>query len=121
MPPPALGGILLNPVGAWLITQFNWRGAYWIFGLFILIIVSPVLGWLIRDYPKDKGLLPFGYKEKVDNTDMQQQGVSYKSALRMGSFYALMVFAFLIMAVSTLNLFIPGFVTDIDYSFASAA
>lgn len=116
-----IGGILLNPVGAWLITQFSWRGAYGIFGLFILIIVSPLIGWLIRDYPKDKGLLPFGYKETADEPDMQQQGVSYKSALRMGSFYALMIFAFLIMAVSTLNLFIPGFVTDMDYSLEQAA
>ena len=116
-----IGGILLNPVGASLITTYSWRGAYWIFGLFILIIVTPILGWLIRDYPKDKGLLPFGYKKKEDSTEETTEGISYKSAVRMASFYALILFGFLIMAVSTLNLFIPSFVTNIGFSLSQAA
>lgn len=117
-----IGGILLNPVGAYFIDTYSWRGAYWIFGLFILLVVSPVLGWLIRDYPKEKGLLPFGYREIIDSERVDDEtGVPYRVALRMGSFYALIVFAFLIMAVSTLNLFIPSFVTDQGFSLEQAA
>lgn len=117
-----IGGILLNPVGASLITGYSWRGAYWIFGLFILIIVTPVLGWLIRDYPKDKGLLPFGLKEQNETAaSSEQSGIPYKEAIKMGRFYAMIIFAFLIMAVSTLNLFIPSFVTDLGFSLDQAA
>lgn len=116
-----IGGILLNPVGAWLIDTYSWRGAYWVFGLFILLVVSPILGWLIRDYPKDKGLLPFGYKKIIEEEEKDESGIPYKTALRMASFYALIVFAFLIMAVSTLNLFIPSFVTDQGFSLDQAA
>lgn len=117
-----IGGILLNPVGAWLITHYSWRGAYWVFGLFILVIVSPVLGCLIRDYPKDKGLLPFDTnKGIVDKPVSETTGIPYRKAIRMACFYALIVFAFLIMAVSTLNLFIPSFVTDEGYSLDQAA
>lgn len=116
-----IGGILLNPVGALLIDSCSWRGAYWIFGLFILIVVSPLLGWLIRDYPHDKGLQPFGYRESASLQPGDESGISYNKAVRMASFYALIVFAFLIMAVSTLNLFIPGFVTDRGFSLDQAA
>lgn len=116
-----IGGILLNPVGAYLITGYSWRGAYWIFGLFILIIVTPVLGWLIRDYPKEKGLLPFGLKKSDEVSTADAEGVPYKSAVRMASFYALIVFGFLIMAVSTLNLFIPSYVTNIGFSLSQSA
>lgn len=116
-----IGGILLNPVGAWLINTYSWRGAYWIFGLFILLIVSPLLIWLLRDYPKDKGLLPVGHKQQKEDATASETGIPYKEAVRMPCFYALIVFAFLIMAVSTLNLFIPSFVTDMDYSLDQAA
>lgn len=116
-----IGGILLNPVGAYLITSLSWRAAYWIFGLFILIVVSPILGWLIRDYPRDKGLLPFCNKKGIAATATNERGVPYKKAIKMGCFYALIVFAFLIMAVSTLSLFIPGFVTDQGFSLEQAA
>lgn len=117
-----IGGILLNPVGAWLITTYSWRGAYIIFGLFIVIVVSPLLGLLIRDYPHQKGLLPFGLKtDDNKSADTEQSGIPYSKAKRMPVFYALTLFAFLIMAVSTLNLFIPGFVTDMSYTLEEAA
>ena len=116
-----IGGILLNPVGAWLITNYSWRGAYWIFGLFILLFVSPILGWLIRDYPHDKGLLPFGQKLEPTEKEVDLSGIPFKKAVKMVSFYALIVFAFLIMAVSTLNLFIPNFVKGLSYTLEQAA
>ena len=117
-----IGGILLNPVGAWLITNYSWRGAYWIFGLFILLFVSPILGWLIRDYPHDKGLLPFGQKlEPTKKEEAELSGIPFNKATKMVSFYALIVFAFLIMAVSTLNLFIPSFVKGLSYTLEQAA
>lgn len=116
-----IGGIVLNPIGAHLINEYSWRGAYWVFGLFILLVVSPILGWLIRDYPRDKGLLPFGYNEDKEGAVASESGILYKDALKMVSFYALIVFAFLIMAVSTLNLFIPSFVTDQGFSLDQAA
>lgn len=116
-----IGGILLNPIGASLINSCSWRGAYWIFGLFILLIVTPLIGWLIRDYPHDKGLLPFGLKETKEPSESDTEGIPYREAVRMSSFYALIVFGFLIMATSTLNLFIPSFVTTQGFSLEQAA
>lgn len=117
-----IGGIILNPIGAYLIDNYTWRGAYWIFGLIILIVVTPMLGMLLRDHPKEKGLLPFGFKEEGETTSAaEESGVPFKKAVHSPSFYALMVFAFLIMAVSTLNLFIPSFVKSQGFNLAQAA
>ena len=116
-----IGGILLNPVGAWLINNYSWRGAYLVFGLFIILAVSPVLGWLIRDYPKEKGLLPYGLKPQGKETPGAESGIPFKTAVKMASFYGMIVFAFLIMAVSTLYLFIPNFVTGMGYNLVQAS
>lgn len=109
-----IGGILFNPVGGMIITQLGWRAGYWIFGAVILLIVSPLLGILLRNTPAEKGLLPVGeervMKEIDDKKVEEKEGVTYSAALRMPVLYALVVFAFILMACSTFNLFIPKYV-----------
>lgn len=68
-----IGGIVFNPLAGYLITEYGWRETYLVFGLFILIAVTPVLGFLLRSYPEDKGLSPFGTAE-----DTGQERVSYQ-------------------------------------------
>lgn len=38
-----IGGILFNPLGAWLISDYGWHTAYVVFGAMILFIVTPLL------------------------------------------------------------------------------
>lgn len=114
-----IGGVLFNPVGGWLITNYGWRSAYIVFGLIILVIVTPLLWALLRDYPSDKGLQKVG--EKAVEKSVAQDGISYGHAVRMVVFYMLLVFAFLMMASSTLNLFIPKYVITLDFSLEQSA
>ena len=116
-----IGGILFNPVGASLITNYGWRTTYWIFGAVILCVVSPILALLLRDYPQDKGLQPFGATENTNQTSQNESGVEYAKALKMPVFYGLVVFAFLMISVSTLNLFIPNYITGLNYTLAQAS
>ena len=117
-----IGGILFNPVGAWLITSFGWRATYAIFGAFILLIVSPVFLLFLRDQPADKGLEPFVDERRAARARVKSSdGVEYSKAVKMPVFYALVFFAFLIMAASTLNLFIPKYVTDLNYTLKQAS
>lgn len=116
-----IGGVIFNPIGGWLITNYGWRWAYICFGLLILIVITPLLGILLRNYPKDKNLEPWGKKEETGNTSVSDDGVSYSQAVRSGMFYVLLVFAFLIMAVSTLNLFIPKYVLTLGFSIEQSA
>ncbi len=121
-----IGGMLFNPVAGWMITVWGWRWAYAAFGVLILGVVSPLLAWLLRDRPADKGLLPYGADSLVatateHGSAAQNSGMTYSAAVKSPLFYALILFAFLMMGISTLNLFIPGFVTDHGFSLEQAS
>lgn len=115
-----IGGILFNPVCAYLISAYGWRMTYAIFGALILCILSPVLGLLLRNQPEDKGLVPFGEKNQ-ERRIVSSGGVAYAKAIKMPVFYSMLLFAFLMIATSTLNLFIPNYVTGLSYSLEQAS
>lgn len=119
-----IGGVLFNPIGGYLITNYGWRTTYLIFGAMILLLVTPVLALFLRDYPKDKGLKPYGTTATAV-TDSQPQnqdtGIEYAKAIRMPVFYGLVVFAFLLNAAATLNVFIPAYVQSIQFSIEEAS
>ena len=116
-----IGGIVFNPLGAAWITDFGWRTAYWIFGAIILFGVSPLILIFLSDYPHQKNLKPLGSKTQDTKKEDEVKGIPYSSAIRMPVFYALIVFAFLIMASSNLNLFIPNYMTDVSFTLEEAS
>lgn len=119
-----IGGVLFNPIGGYLITNYGWRTTYLIFGAMILLLVTPVLALFLRDYPKDKGLKPYGTTATAV-TDSQPQnqdtGIEYAKAIQMPVFYGLVVFAFLLNAAATLNVFIPAYMQSIHFSIEEAS
>lgn len=114
-----IGGILFNPLGGYLIETCGWRTTYLIFGIIILVVVMPLLGLLLRNHPADKGLKPFG--EKAETTEAQKTGMEYAVAIKSPVFYALLVFALFMIAVSTLNLFLPTYVISVGYTVEQSA
>lgn len=114
-----IGGVVFNPFGGWLIQAHGWRSTYMIFGAIILLLVVPLLGLLLRNHPADMGLKPFG--EKADEGTAAKTGTDYAVAIRTPVFYALMVFALLMISVSTLNLFLPSYITSVGYSVEQSA
>lgn len=117
-----LGGIIFNPLGAYIITEWGWRYGYFAFGGIVLLIVTPLLGWLLRDNPSDMGLQKFGAETSAGVSGVVSNGgVSYSEARRMPVFYAIMLFAFIMMGCSTLNLFIPGFTESSGFTLEQAS
>lgn len=120
-----IGGMLFSPLIALLITDFGWCWAYAACGLLILCVVSPVLALLLRSYPHEKGLLPYGEKREADTDNKASvadtDGIPYNKAIRMAVFYGMLVFSFLMMAVSTLNLFIPNYFISLSYTLEEAS
>lgn len=119
-----IGGVLFNPLGGYLITNYGWRATYLIFGAMILVLVTPVLALFLRDYPKDKGLEPYGAAVTTvpdARTQNRDTGIEYAKAIRMPVFYGLVVFAFLINAAATLNVFVPAYVQSIQFSIEEAS
>lgn len=123
-----IGGILFNPLAGFLITEYGWRTAYLIFGTMIMAVVTPILGLFLRDYPEDKGLKPYGETGLPDAASSQPEekqyagnGIEYARAVRMPIFYGLIVFAFLMNATATLNVFVPTYMQEIQFSVEQAS
>lgn len=63
-----LGGFIMSPIIANLITNFGWRQAYIIMGLVILIIGLPIALFIMKKTPEEAGLKPYGADEVVDQS-----------------------------------------------------
>lgn len=123
-----IGGVVFNPIAGWIITNFGWRIGYGSFALIIIAVVTPLLALLLRDRPEDKGLLPYGASPAGENNNKENgakktagKGVSFAQATHMPAFYITILFAFLMMGISTLNLFIPGYVTGHGFTLEQAS
>lgn len=137
-----IGGMLFSPLIALMITDWGWRWAYAACGLLILCVVSPLLALLLRSRPEEKGLRKYGEGSaapmrapnatpaKGDNSQTGkgrtgsasiQGSVTYAQAVRMPVFYDVLLFSFLMMAVSTLNLFIPNYFESLGYTLEQAS
>lgn len=114
-----VGGALFNPLGGYLIQAHGWRTTYLVFGGVILLVVTPLLGLLLRNRPSDMGLKPFG--DEAAESEAAKTGMDYAVAIKTPVFYALMLFALMMIAVSTLNLFLPSYITSVGYSVEQSA
>lgn len=117
-----VGGMLFNPLAGYIITAYGWRAAYIVFAVIVLVIVTPSLGILLRDRPSDMGLEPYDKGETRRKTaESTSADVSYEAALKSPVLYITVVFSFLMMAISTLNLFVPAFTQSLGYGIESAS
>ena len=116
-----IGGVLFNPVAGYLIAEYGWRTAYMLFGIGIFIVIVPILACLLRDYPQDKTMEQFRTSRTITNDVGNSDGIDYAKAIRMPIFYGMVIFAFLINATATLNIFVPTYMQDIHYSVEQAS
>lgn len=90
----SLGGIVFPQVGTWLIGNFGWRKAMMLEAVFPVILLILVL-FVIRNSPKDKGMLALGVKPQTaeeiaeGKPDVEATGLSYPEALKTRTFWAL--------------------------------
>lgn len=94
-----VGGALWSMVGGLVFSFANWRVAYFIFAAIVLLtgLIASVV--LIRSYPAEVGLHPYGSTKTAseNSTDIssspkgKQWGVSARVMFRTPVFYALMI------------------------------
>lgn len=99
-----IGGVIFNPVASALINsagmfgfEEGWRSAYVILGGLVLVVGLPIALLVLRDYPSEKRMLPYGEGAEGDVAGKRTvSGVSKSDAVKSASFvwYAIMVVSF---------------------------
>jgi len=97
-----LGTLALSPFTQFLISSFDWRSSYLIIAGVLLVIGLPI-SRLMRLQPSDKGLLPYGKKEML-NENKQDNLLSaidftLKQAIKTRAFWLIFILYILIIFV----------------------
>lgn len=108
-----LSGLITNPLAAWLISSFGVRNAF--FALAGIIMVSVLCSFVLRAYPEDKNLKPYGAEEQDDSAfEPLQKGLknnndwTAREAISTSNFwllYAMYFFAFTTFLIVVVHLF----------------
>jgi predicted MFS family arabinose efflux permease len=119
-----VSGLITPPVANWLITTFDWRGAFAIMGLTVFVIIVLVAQLLRRD-PFQMGQVPYGSNmtgSPNSNSKNSEKGFSLKEALLVRQFWIVipMLFCFGFCMFTTIVHIVPH-ATDINTSAAIAA
>ena len=78
-----VGAAVWNMLGGYLLAEFDWRMCYAVFGVIAAVISMPATMFLIRSYPKDVGLKPYGKPEEISqNSKPLNQGKSEHNQLK---------------------------------------
>lgn len=126
----AIGGLLgaiLQPTAGNLIANEGWRFTYVALGVGVTAIIIPIVIFIIRMSPAQKGLQPLGAEEaKTDDTAAAQdapKGISAAVAKKSVSFFSLLGFFFLITSIASFGQHISPFALEIGYDikFAGSA
>jgi sugar phosphate permease len=75
-----LGGLFLAPFAGYMMPILGWRGVYVVLALLLLALVTPVVAWIIKSSPEEKGLLPDGEEKKADNAPSSNPSANQASA-----------------------------------------
>jgi predicted MFS family arabinose efflux permease len=119
-----VSGLITPPVANWLISSFEWRGAFAVMGLTVFVIIVLVAQLLRRD-PSQVGQVPYGSNMTGGPNSCSQnseKGFSLKEALLVRQFWIVipMLFCFGFCMFTTIVHIVPH-ATDINTSAASAA
>ncbi len=114
-----IGAVLFNPIGTHFITSApeGWRTAYLVYGVCILLLSLPFCFFVLRDFPSDKGLLPYGAESNSTEdagTEIKEVGIDANKALKTSAFFAVLCFGLFISLNQTVYQFIPGFLQSMD-------
>ena len=110
-----VGGAVWNFVGGLIIGDMGWRAAYFILGIIAATAMLATL-LLIRSYPKDVGLQPYGRPKQQDaaGEEALRRGVPQKVAFESAAFFLLLFAAAIFNLSCQAGQYFPTYVYDLD-------
>lgn len=112
-----VGGVIWAPITGLLIAGIGWRTTYLVFAVAAAVLALPFTIFVLRDRPSDLGLVPHGFQEGDEAAkEYEKTGIPAERAMKMPSFYLLIVFGVVFpMAVYVYGM-IPSYIATLDIS-----
>ena len=84
-----IGAMVMSSAINWFIETWGWRTAYRISAVLMFVVVVPLVFFVLRVRPSDKGLQPYGAGEQTETGKpvTRFEGFAYKEVIRMPLFY----------------------------------
>lgn len=114
----SIGGVLLSPFVEFLISEFGWRHADRIMGIFIFIICVPVTTLVFRNRPQEIGVHPYGFYKntqiKNDNCKTPEKSKAGRNVRKIYILFLCGIFCMTFANGAALQL--PTYLMDLHYS-----
>ena len=114
----SFSGVIIPPIAVFLISNFTWRGAYLIFGIFVLVVCSYCAYKFIIDKPEDVNQHPDG-KIDIDTPEEVTKGetITFNEILSKRVFWILtIIFTLQLSANLGVYTHIPIYSQDLGFS-----
>lgn len=114
-----LGGTIFSKVIGTLLVSHGWRYTYRVIGIFVICILLPLVGLIVRRRPEEKGMVPYGAGERAEQSSKKIQkewNISLKELRSRPLFWAYVAGCTLISFTGAVIVHIPAAVTDAGYS-----
>ena len=113
-----VGGMVMNPIGAYLIGTYGWRTAQIVFGLLSIGLCLPVCLLIVRYRPEEMGLLPLVPEREVA---LSESGITVEEGRRGPLFMLTLICAFCFAFISNYQSHLSGIETSNGFSPEMAA
>ena len=114
----SFSGVIIPPIAVFLISNFTWRGAYFIFGIFVLVVCSYCAYKFIIDKPEDVNQHPDG-KIDIDTSEevAKSETITFNEILSKRVFWILtIIFTLQLSANLGVYTHIPIYSQDLGFS-----
>jgi len=117
-----IGGIIMNPLIASLITNLGYRKTYLVLAIMMACTLIPCALFLVKSTPADKGLEPYGGAPEAGGIDLQHEGMTAAEARKTPIFWMWVAICMVISASCVCIMqHTTSYITDLGHPYAFAA
>ena len=95
-----VGGAVLVQLTQYMLNSYDLQMAYTALAIVAAVLSIPTTIFIIRERPEDKGLAPYGAKDKGHADQSSLPGITLKQFIKTGSFWLLAISVFLVTFVN---------------------
>jgi MFS family permease len=94
------GGLLLVQLSTYVIANYSLSTAYLVLAIVAAVISIPITIFVVREHPRDKGLLPYGASTQGGGAQAELKGITLGKFIKTGSFWMLAITVFIISFIN---------------------